>query len=109
MSMSPLPTALPTIVDLPEPTTHTVGDHFELVCSFTGVPAPEVCWEKDGSVFLLGEGRNIINSTGRSQPVINSLTLSDDGVYSCSVVNAAGNVTRSVRLKVEGELKVPNL
>ena len=40
---------------------------------------------------------------------VNSLALSDDGVYSCSLVNVAGNVTRSVRLKVEGELKVPNL
>ena len=109
MSMSPSPTARPTIVDLPAPTTHTEGDHFEVVCSFTGFPTPEVCWEKDGSEFLLGEGRRVINSSGNSQLVINSLLHSDAGVYSCSVANVAGNVTRSVRLKVEGELKVPNL
>ena len=102
-------TVLPSIVDLPSPTTHTEGDHFELVCSFTGVPAPEIHWEKDGSVFLLGEGRRIINSTGRSQLEINNLALNDAGVYSCSVTNVAGNVTKNVRLEVRGELTVSNL
>ena len=73
------------------------------MCSFTGIPAPDIRWEKDNSVFLLGEGRRVINSTGRSQLEINSLLHSDAGVYSCSVSNVAGNVTRSVRLKVRGE------
>ena len=82
---------------------HTEGTHFELVCTFTGIPVPDISWVKDGSVFLLGEGRRVINSTGRSQLEINSLTLSDAGVYSCSVTNIAGNVTRSVSLKVIGE------
>ena len=90
-------------MDLAAPMTHTEGDRFELVCSFTGIPAPDVHWEKDGSVFLLGVGRSITNSTGRSQLVISSLTLSDAGVYTCSVTNVAGNVTRSVSLKVRGE------
>ena len=95
-------TALPTIVDLPAPDTHTEGDRFELVCSFTGIPAPEICWEKDGSLFLLGEGR-IINSTGRSQLVIYSLALSDAGVYTCTVSNVVGMDASSVRLEVRGE------
>ena len=96
-------TALPTIVDLPTPDTHTEGDHFELVCSFTGVPAPEIHWEKDGSVFLLGEGRRITNNTGRSQLEIHSLVLSGAGVYNCSVANVADTAARSVRLEVRGE------
>ena len=83
--------------------THTEGDNFELVCTFTGIPAPEVHWEKDGSVFLLGESRRVINSTGRSQLVINSLALSDTGVYNCFVSNIAGNASRNVRLEVRGE------
>ena len=98
------PTALPTIVDLVAPMNHTEGTRFELVCSFTGIPNPQILWEKGGSVFLLGEGRRVINSTGspmRSQLVINSLTLSDAGVYTCSVTNVAGTDTRSVRLEVE--------
>ena len=102
-------TALPTIVDLPAPKTHTKGNRFVLVCSFTGVPPPVIRWEKDGSVFLLGEGRKIINSIGRSQLEINTLALSDVGEYSCSVTNVAGNVTRSVRLEVEGKLTASNL
>ena len=98
-------TAQPTIVDLPAPPTHTEGDHFELVCTFTGISAPDIRWEKDGSVFLLGEGRRVTNSTGsplRSQLEINSLALSDAGVYTCTVTNVAGTDMRSVRLEVEG-------
>ena len=96
--------ALPTIVDLPAPDTHTEGDRFELVCSFTGIPAPEICWERDGSLFLLGEGRSIFNSTGSSQLVINSLALSDAGVYNCSVSNVVGMDASNVRLEVRGEV-----
>ena len=90
-------------MDLPVPLTHTEGERFELVCSFTGIPAPEIRWEKDGSLFILGDGRRVTNSTGRSQLEINSLALSDAGVYTCSVSNVAGNATRSVRLEVRGE------
>ena len=97
------PTALPFIVNLPAPMNHAVGDRFILVCSFIGTPPPVVGWQKDGSVFLPREGRSIMNATGRSQLVINSLALSDAGVYSCSVTNDAGTDTRSVRLEVRGE------
>ena len=102
-NMSFSPTALPAIVDLTAPMTHTEGDRFELVCSFTGIPAPDIRWEKDRSVLLPGEGRSIINSIGRSQLVINILALNDAGVYSCLVTNVAGMDTRSVRLEVRGE------
>ena len=98
------PTALPSIVDLPAPMTHMKGHGFLLICSFTGVPLPNILWEKDGSVFLLGEGRRVINSTGKSQLEINSLAFSDAGLYSCSVTNVAGTDMRSVRLKVEGKI-----
>ena len=83
--------------------THTEGGRFELVCTFTGIPAPEIRWEKDGSVFLLREGRRVINSTGRSQLEINSLLHSDAGLYTCSVSNIAGMVAQSVRLEVRGQ------
>ena len=94
----------PAITDLPSPPTHTKGDDFELVCSFTGAPAPDILWEKDGSVFLLGEGRRVTNSVGTSQLEIINLTLSDAGEYRCSVTNHAGMATNSVRLEVvEGQ------
>ena len=97
------PTALPFIVDLPAPMNHTEGDRFVLVCSFIGTPPPVVGWQKDGSMIFLGEGRSIMNSTGRSQLVINSLALSDAGVYSCSVTNLGGTDMRSITLEVRGE------
>ena len=107
------PTAQPTIVNLTAPMTHMEGTHFQLACSFTGIPNPQIRWEKDGSVFILGDGRRVINSTGsrlRSALEINSLALSDAGVYTCSVTNDAGMATRSVRLEVrgEGQLEVIN-
>ena len=54
-------------------------------------------------MFLLGGGRRVTNSTERSQLEINSLTLSDAGVYSCTMSNVAGTDMRSVRLEVRGE------
>ena len=90
-------------MSLPAPDTSTEGMRFELVCTFTGVPDPVIRWEKDGSVFLLGGDRRIINSTGRSQLEIGSLLVSDTGVYNCSVSNVGGMATRSVRLEVRGE------
>ena len=90
-------------MDLPAPSIHTEGDRFVLVCSFSGTPPPDVGWQKDGSIFLTEEGRTIINSTGRSQLEINSLALSDAGVYTCTVTNVAGTDMRSVRLEVRGE------
>ena len=80
---------------------HMEGTRFELVCTFTGIPAPEVHWEKDGSLFLLGEDRRIINNTRSSQLVINSLALSDAGVYTCSVTNVVGMAIKNVTLKME--------
>ena len=97
------PTDRPFIVDLQAPMNHTEGDHFVLVCSFIGTPPPMVGWQKDGRVFILGEGRSIINSTRNSQLEINNLALSDAGEYSCSVTNGVEMDTRSVRLEVRGE------
>ena len=82
---------------------HLEGGHFVLVCSFIGIPPPVVGWQKNGSMFPLGVGRSIMNSTGRSQLEIDSLALSDAGVYTCLVSNVAGTYTRSVRLEVRGE------
>ena len=94
--LSDISAALPTILDLPAPRTHTEGEHFELVCIFTGIPAPQIRWEKGNHVFTLGEGRRIIKTSGRSQLEINNLTLTDAGVYTCSVTNVAGMATRSM-------------
>ena len=107
-------TAHPAIVSLPALDTNTEGMRFELVCSFTGIPAPAIRWEKNESVFLLGGDRRIINSTGRSALEITKLLVSDAGVYTCSVSNVAGIASRSVRLEVRGEvvcwkMNVPNI
>ena len=90
------------------PMRHTEGDTFVLVCSFSAIPAPMIRWEKDGSLFLLGEGRRIINSTlvngtGQSQLEIESLLISDAGLYNCTISNTAGTTSRTVRLEVGGE------
>ena len=90
------------------PMTHTEGDRFELVCSFSGIPVVTIRWEKDREVFSPQEGRRIIsstvvNGTGQSQLEINTLALSDAGLYNCTASNIAGTTSRSVRLEVRGE------
>ena len=59
-------------------------------------------WE-DGSLFLLGESRRVTNTNESSQLEIDSLALSDAGVYTCMVSNVAGMDTRRVTLEVGGE------
>ena len=59
-------TAQPTIESLPGPMNLTEGDRFELVCTFTGIPAPEIRREEDESVFLLGEGTVLEGHSWRS-------------------------------------------
>ena len=59
-------TARPTIVSLPAPDTITEGMRFELLCMFTGVPAPNILWQKDDHVFLLGE----VGRAGESSTVL---------------------------------------
>ena len=88
--------------------THTEGDRLELVCSFSGIPDVTIRWEKDREVFSAREGRRIIsspivNGTGQSQLEINTLALSDAGLYNCAASNIAGTTSRSVRLEVRGE------
>ena len=83
-------TAQPTIVGLPAPMSHTEGDRFELVCTFTGIPAPEIRWEKDGSLFLLEEGRRIINSTSNND----RMEHSPSDVFLFPTVSVAINVLR---------------
>ena len=104
MSMSPSPTVLSIMENLPAQLIRVQGSRFERACSFSGIPAPMIRWEKDGSVLLVGEGRRIINSLGKSVLQINSLALSDSGVYTCSVTTVAWTLMSIVRLKVESKL-----
>ena len=88
--------------------THTEGDMLVLVCLFSGIPDVTIRWEKDEVVFSPQEGRRIIsspivNGTGQSQLEINTLALSDAGLYNCTASNIAGTTSRSVRLEVRGE------
>ena len=89
--------------NLPAQVIGVEGDRFKIVFNFIGFPAPQICWEKDGSAFLIGEGREIINSHGRSVLKINSLALSDAGVNTCLLTSVARTRIWVVRLKVEGK------
>ena len=82
--------------------TLTEGENVTLVCSFTGIPAPIVHWEKDGDMFTPEGSRRINNSHGLSQLEIGLLTLPDAGEYTCVVTNVAGIVMQSTSITVEG-------
>ena len=103
-----LPIADPVIVSLPMTSIHTEGDRFELVCTFTGIPNPEIRWEKGGSLFVIEGDRRIINSTSSStktsQLEIPSLLRSDAGLYTCTVTNIANTAMMSARLEVRGKI-----
>ena len=90
-------------MDLEVPEVLTEGErNVTLNCSFTGIPAPIVHWEKDEEVFTPEGSRRVNNIDGLSQLEIGILTLPDAGEYTCVVTNVAGTVLRSSFVTVEG-------
>ena len=90
-------------MDLQVPEILTEGErNVTLMCSFTGIPAPIVHWEKDEEVFTPERSRQVNSSYFLSQLEIGLLTLPNAGEYTCVVTNVAGTVLRSRFLTVEG-------
>ena len=82
--------------------TVQVSRELELGCAVGGVPTPEVIWTKN-NLTLTSTDRLTISFTmeGVSSVRVESASLEDSGVYSCSASNAAGSVNRTVTVKIK--------
>ncbi|KAL8164795.1 UNVERIFIED_CONTAM: hypothetical protein K2H54_006944 [Gekko kuhli] len=87
--------------------TVTEGKHAKMSCYVTGEPKPEIVWKKDGEVILEGR-RHIIYEDEQENFVLKILFCKqiDNGLYTCTASNLAGQTYSSVLVTVK-EPRVP--
>ncbi|CAH3043317.1 unnamed protein product [Pocillopora meandrina] len=66
-------------------------------CEVEGNPQPKVTWLRDNSSLLAN--KRVVSTAGGL--VINDVTLTDDGTYTCEARNILGVMTSLVRLTVQ--------
>ncbi|GCB82468.1 hypothetical protein scyTo_0021620 [Scyliorhinus torazame] len=84
--------------------TVTEGKHAKLSCQVTGKPKPEIVWKKDGEAICPGR-RHVIFDDDEDNFVLRILycKLSDNGRYTCTASNLAGQTYSSVLVIVKGK------
>ncbi|XP_038654386.1 obscurin isoform X3 [Scyliorhinus canicula] len=82
--------------------TVTEGKHAKLSCQVTGKPKPEIVWKKDGEAICSGR-RHVIFDDDEDNFVLRILycKLSDNGRYTCTASNLAGQTYSSVLVIVK--------
>ena len=72
--------------------TTLVGNRVSMVCEVSGIPAPQITWERDG--VELQKGGKVYT--------VKSARQNDNGNYTCSARNSAGEVKATSQLKILG-------
>nr|DBA25321.1 TPA: hypothetical protein GDO54_012866 [Pyxicephalus adspersus] len=87
--------------------TVTEGKHAKMSCFVTGEPKPEIVWKKDGEVITEGR-RHVIYEDEQENFVLKILFCKqiDNGLYTCTASNLAGQTYSSVLVIVK-EPRVP--
>eukprot|EP00061_Rhincodon_typus_P003093 g19254.t1 len=82
--------------------TVTEGKHAKLSCQVTGKPRPEILWKKDGEVIFSGR-RHVLFDDDEDNFVLRILYCkqSDNGRYTCTASNLAGQTYSSVLVIVK--------
>ncbi|KAG9349945.1 hypothetical protein JZ751_026298 [Albula glossodonta] len=81
------------------------GNKLRLDVEITGEPAPTVCWMKGDTVVSEAEGRVRVESRkGLSSFVIEGAEREDEGNYSITVTNPAGEDKANLHIKIVGYL-----
>ncbi|KAG8443503.1 hypothetical protein GDO86_012051 [Hymenochirus boettgeri] len=87
--------------------TVTEGKHAKMSCYVTGEPKPEIVWKKDGDVITEGR-RHVVYEDEQENFVLKILFCKqiDNGLYTCTASNLAGQTYSSVLVIVK-EPRVP--
>ncbi|KAM4688626.1 obscurin [Discoglossus pictus] len=96
-----------TISVLTRTCTVTEGKHAKMSCYVTGEPKPEIVWKKDGEVISEGR-RHVIYEDEQENFVLKILFCKqiDNGLYTCTASNLAGQTYSSVLVIVK-EPRIP--
>ncbi|OCT75409.1 hypothetical protein XELAEV_18030588mg [Xenopus laevis] len=87
--------------------TVTEGKHAKMSCYVTGEPKPEIVWKKDGDIITEGR-RHVIYEDEQENFVLRILFCKqiDNGLYTCTASNLAGQTYSSV-LVIVNEPRIP--
>ncbi|XP_065504896.1 hemicentin-2 isoform X1 [Caloenas nicobarica] len=88
----------PALKPLPSVVMAMVNTSVVLSCEATGVPRPEVTWQKDGVGIAGGPGLKVLP---KGQLRLLRASLGDTGTYLCVARNPAGTVAGRTRLIVQ--------
>ncbi|KAM9476100.1 hemicentin-1 isoform 3-T3 [Clarias gariepinus] len=90
--------APPILLPLPHTGSEVMSPHIgssvTLSCEAQGIPVPEVTWYRNGQKLTSGKFIQLIGQ----KLTINSMQVSDEGVYICKVFNPAGQMERTFTL-----------
>ncbi|KAK2535403.1 Hmcn2 [Columba guinea] len=89
----------PALKPLPGVVMVMVNTSVVLSCEATGVPRPEVTWQKDG-VGITGDG--VSGQRGQSTLQREAATRADSGTYVCHAENSAGAIRATAFVSVRG-------
>ena len=79
------------------------GARVRMGCASDGFPAPDITFEKDGSVLAVGGRTQIANrDSGGQQVIIFDIKPTDEGRYRCLAANRAGFDSSFVDVAVQG-------
>ena len=79
--------------------TLITGRKLNLTCLVGGDPVPSIHWNKNGDSDI-PRAKFFLNN---SLLVIDSVQISDEGLYECTPQNRAGNITSSAYIEVHGK------
>ena len=96
-------TVFPVFSKSPNNVTIRTGTTARLDCAATGLPAPQIGWNKDGgSTFpALSERRMNVMPSDDAFFIVNVKAV-DAGVYSCTAENKAGKAAVNASIFVSG-------
>lgn len=86
-------------MSLPPALSVTQGESVTIDCQSTGIPAPAISWQKDGSNLLTSQ-RVLIDANGVVN-ILGAISV-DAGIYTCTAQNPVGNATANTSLNVIG-------
>ena len=103
-------TAVPVIVDSPQPVVAITDDEASFSCSARGKSTPTITWWRNGTQLTSDEAFTVSTSdaideeyTAISTLTIVAVALEDEAYYTCIAANAAGRNNASAALTVQSK------
>ena len=105
-------TAAPVITTTSSTVYVEFGSPLTLSCTSQGSPPDTFTWMKDGTPAPLTPNLTTLTHDSttadfRSDYVINNVTITDGGTYTCSIANPIGNDSLNITVTIYGKYLYP--